>query len=139
MNSLIVFELNDSGSYSARIGKFQLEIDGYSSDDSGDVVLSYSEFEDAIEVPCDCGDCPHALMDKFEKDPDLCVAECPSKNVSEDANSFGGFFTGKQFREFVLSNSDCVGHRQEWSGDARRMAASAWSINGEILPPLTLN
>lgn len=139
MNSLIVFELNDSGSYSARIGKFQIDIDGYSADGSGDVVLSYSGFEDVIEVPCDCGDCPHALMDKYEKDPDLCVDECPSKSVSEEPNSFGGLFTGKHFRELVLCNVDFAGHSQEWSGDAKHMAASAWSINGEIHPPLTLN
>lgn len=136
MNSLIVFELNDSGAYSARIGNFRIDIDGYSSDGSGDVVLSYFEFEDVIEVPCDYGDCPHALMEKCEKDPDLCAAECPSKSISEEINAYAGFFPGKQFREFVLSNVDCVGHTQEWSGDARRMAASAWSIQGEILPPL---
>ena len=137
MKSLIVFELGESGRYSARIGCFEIEIDGYIAHPDGapDVSLTYSEWGEYVEVPCDYGDCPHALNDKYEKDADLCADECPSKKISEGIDSYGGEFPGRDFRKFVAENKDYFGHNQVWSADAKRMALSTWLIQGEVFAP----
>lgn len=137
MKSLIVFEPGELGRYSARIGCFEIAIDGYITHPDGthDVALTYIEWGECIEVPCEHGDCPHALNKKYEKDADLCVEECPSKEISEEIDAFGGTFHGMDFREFVAEDRDFCGHDQEWPADAKRMAVSAWLIQGEVFAP----